>query len=148
MGQSKTIASLLVFCALSACSGSKAPPNLCDDNPECLAGSARAMRPIDGDTYEINGQRIRLLGWDSPESGNSSACLTESDLGVRAEIAVKRMFREGDKVQVLVKGRDEYGRARAHIYLDGEHVGYTLSKQGLAQEWREDRGDAKPDWCG
>tara|TARA_Y100000052_G_scaffold6524_2_gene6296 strand:+ start:17154 stop:17669 length:516 start_codon:yes stop_codon:yes gene_type:complete len=147
MGQSKTLASLMVLCLLSACSGTGAPPNLCDDNPDCLAGSARAMRAVDGDTYEINGQRIRLMGWDSPETAPAAACLKESDLGVKTELEVRRMFRDGDRVQILVKGRDEYGRSRAHIYLDGEHVGYTLSRKGLAREWREDRGDARPDWC-
>lgn len=147
MGQSKTYPVFGLFLALSACEAPAAPPNLCDNNSDCLTGPARAVRAIDGDTFELNGQRVRLMGWDSPESGNSSACIEESDLGVQAELEVRKLFSEADQVQLLPKGRDEYGRGRAHIYLDGQHVGYLLSKKGLAKEWREDRGDAKPNWC-
>lgn len=146
MGQSRTWLWCLFSGLLSACSAG-APPNLCDGNAECLAGTARVVLPVDGDTYEINGKRIRLMGWDSPETSPNAACLEESDLGVRTIIEVKRLFAEGSQIQILLKGLDEYGRARAHIYLDGQHVGYLLSQKGYAKEWAEDRGDAKPDWC-
>lgn len=147
MGQSKTYPVFGLFLIIASCGAPSAPPNLCDDNPECLAGPARAVKPIDGDTFEINSQRVRLMGWDSPETGNASSCIEESDLGVRTQLEIRELFQNGDQVQILAKGRDEYGRARAHIYLDGEHVGQLLAKKGLAKEWREDRGDAKPDWC-
>ncbi|MAP93854.1 MAG: hypothetical protein CMK07_02790 [Ponticaulis sp.] len=132
---------------ITACGKEQPPPNLCEDNPECLSGTARAVRPVDGDTFEIEGQRIRLMGWDSPESSPHAACLKEGDLGVKAELATREMFSEAETVQILFKGRDEFGRARAHIYLDGQHVGFLLEQQGLAKSWSEDQSEAKPDWC-
>ena len=146
MGQSRTWASIGLLSFLAAC-GSDAPVNLCEDNPDCLAGPARAVRAIDGDTYEIQGRRLRLIGWDSPESSPHADCIEEGDLGTRSELKVRELFREADRVQVLVRGVDEFGRPRAHIYLDGQSVGYLLSKEGLAKAWNEDRGEPKPNWC-
>jgi endonuclease YncB( thermonuclease family) len=142
-------AKLWIFLFLLTVTGCNEPKqiNLCVNNPDCLKGPARAVRPIDGDTYEINGKRIRLIGWDSPESGPSSKCLEESDLGRQSEIEIRSVFAKAKQVQILPKGVDEFQRSRAHIYLDGIHVGELLASRGYARPWNEDRGEPKPDWC-
>lgn len=43
------------------------------------------------------------------------------------------------------EGLDRYGRLGAHVYLDGEHVGWLLSRDGLA---RPLEAGVQMDWCG
>ena len=146
MRQSYRLGIFLLTALLAAC-GSNPPENLCEGNPECLAGRADAVRPIDGDTFQIQGRRFRLIGYDSPETSPHAECIAEADLGEDVIVAVHEIFREADQVQILFRGVDEYGRARAHVYLDGVHVGHSLEERGLALPWNEDRSEAKPSWC-
>ncbi|WP_293613440.1 thermonuclease family protein [Ponticaulis sp.] len=135
-----------LLAGLTACS-EPPPENLCAENPSCLVGPADAVRPVDGDTFQIEGRRFRLIGYDSPETSPHAECMAEADLGLEAEAAIQEIFSEADDVQILFRGVDEYGRARAHLYLDGLHVGYLMQQRGLAKQWDEDRSEAKPDWC-
>lgn len=146
MRQSYRLGIFAVFLTAASC-GAPPPENLCDDNPECLAGRADAVRPVDGDTYQLQGRRFRLIGYDSPETSPHAECLAEADLGEETVSAVQEIFRDADHVQILFRGVDEYGRGRAHVYLDGVHVGHLLEQRGLAQRWNEDRSEAKPSWC-
>ena len=132
--------------SLSAC-GPKPPPNLCEDNTNCLRGPARALKAIDGDTYEVERQRIRLIGWDSPETAPHAKCEAEAALGLKVDTEVAKLISNAETVQILPKGVDEYRRTRAHIFLDGTSIGYLLSRKGLAKSWNEDKGEAQPDWC-
>ena len=43
------------------------------------------------------------------------------------------------------EGPDRYGRLRAHVYLDGDHIGWLLSRDGLARPLEE---GVQVDWCG
>jgi endonuclease YncB( thermonuclease family) len=86
-----------------------------------------------------------LIGWDSPESGNSAACAAEDRLGQQVEERAKALFDEGQTLTFKPEGTDRFGRTRAHVYLDGRHIGWLLAKEGLSKPWPTER--VKPTWC-
>ena len=77
---------------------------------ETIKGKARV---IDGDTIEVNGEKIRLLCIDTPESsyrGKTQYCLdNETDCGDLAKKALKEMIGKNE-VWCEYEKRDMYGR--------------------------------------
>ena len=77
---------------------------------ETIKGKARV---IDGDTIEINGEKIRLLCIDTPESnyrGKTQYCLdNETDCGDLAKKALKEMIGKNE-VWCEYEKKDMYGR--------------------------------------
>jgi micrococcal nuclease len=83
---------------------------------------------VDGDTFYLgNGDKIRMLGINTPESGRPYAeeatdFLTDMILG--KEVTLANDSKNGDS--------DSYGRLLAHVYVDGTFVNYELIKAGYA----------------
>ena len=130
------------------------PANLCADNSSrCISAPARDVVAVDGDTYELQRLtdrgteriRLRIIGWDSPESGDTAFCPAEDALGQQVETRVKEIVAAGKTITFRPESTDRFGRTRAHIYLDGESVGWLLAKEGLAAPWPAD--SSKPNWC-
>ena len=99
---------------------------------------ARVSEVVDGDTVHlqpVGGRqeiKARLLGIDAPEICQS--------FGHQAHEALAR--RLTDKVVMVESDRqDDYGRALARIYLNGEDMGGWLVRQGLA--WSYGAGRSK-----
>lgn len=97
------------------------------------AGPSGPARVIDGDTVEVAGERIRLLGIDAPELRQT--CLT----------ALGRTFRCGDAARrhlaALVADRplactgdaqDGYGRRLARCTAGGEDIAARMVRDGMA----------------
>ena len=148
---------------LSACGASgpsyEKPPNLCEtEGTRCVSAPVRDLLAVDGDTFELRrlnasgGEervRIRLIGWDSPETGDAAQCAAEAALGREVEARAGALFKAGKRVSFLPDGTDRYGRVRAHVYLDGTHIGWQLAQDGLARpvdegqqvSWCEEPGD-------
>lgn len=96
---------------------------------------ATIVRVIDGDTVVLdNGERVRLLGIDTPERGQF--LYQES-----TDYLVERV--EGKKV-FLAKGpedRDKYDRLLRYIYIDNNLVNIELVEKGLATAYIFDEGE-------
>lgn len=138
---------LLPLCValLSACSDS----DICEVNgSDCVHLPASQILAIDGDTYQIAGKRLRLAGWDSPETGNSANCRAEHELGLRAEAQAKLLISTGRTAVLQRLGQDQYQREVARIWLDGTDIGKMLQMDGLAVEIHKDEISGKADWCG
>ena len=87
---------------------------------------AIVVKVIDGDTVDLqDGQRVRLLGINTPEKGQRY--FQEATDRLEELILDKTVFLEMDKTD---KGK--YGRLLRHLYVNGENVGLILLKEGFA----------------
>ena len=83
---------------------------------------------VDGDTFYLgNGDKIRMLGINTPESGRPYAqeatdFLTNMILG--KEVSLVNDSKNDDS--------DSYGRLLAHVYVDDTFVNYEIIKAGYA----------------
>jgi len=81
---------------------------------------------LDGDTLEIqDGQRVRLLGINTPEKGQSH--YSEATQTLKGLVLNRSVLMEYDQ-----SDRDKYGRMLRHVYVDGENVGMVLLRKGYA----------------
>jgi len=104
-------------------------------------------RAVDGDTLKLeNGERVRLIGIDTPEMHESDKLYRDSqrtgqdvrtiqELGRRAYEFTKKLA-EGKRVSLEfdVEKYDKYDRLLAYVYLkkDGTFVNAEIIKQGYA----------------
>jgi endonuclease YncB( thermonuclease family) len=110
-------------------------------NPVAAATSAGALAGrssvIDGDTLEIRGARVRLVGIDAPESGQSCQdaagqpwrCGQQAALALADRIGSATVACEGEEL-------DRYGRLLAVCRARGEDLGGWLVYEGLALAYR------------
>ncbi|WP_137136599.1 thermonuclease family protein [Rhizobium sp. FKY42] len=101
---------------------------------------------IDGDTVDIDGERIRIANIDTPEI-DGAQCAAERQLGLLAKERMRELVRE--KPLRIFRGDhgrkvDRHGRTLARIEVKGRDVGETLIREGLARKWT---GKRSP-WCG
>ncbi|PZF75133.1 thermonuclease family protein [Aestuariivirga litoralis] len=100
---------------------------------------------IDGDTIEVNGERIRMLDFDTPEISESK-CPSEYAKGQKAKFRLLELLNSG-AVEIRAAGTrdsDKYGRKLRLVLVNGRSVGDVLIAEGLAWPW-EGRRHA---WCG
>lgn len=90
---------------------------------------ARVIEVVDGDTVHLQSPsglgdiKARLLGIDAPE-------ICQEGGGAAKDALTRRI--QGLMVMVESNRQDDYGRALARIYLNGEDVGGWMVKQGMA----------------
>lgn len=94
-----------------------------------VSASAHAQSISDGDTLKIGGVTYRLWGIDAPELAQ-----TCGDGWPAGRIATTRLLAliQGKSVTCSEKDRDRYGRVVAVCYANGEDLGATLVREGLA----------------
>jgi micrococcal nuclease len=100
---------------------------------DTLPGSAVVRRVVDGDTIELeNGERIRYIGMDTPESVKPGVLV---QCFAKEAAAFNRGLVEGKTVRLErdVSDRDKYGRLLRYVYLDdGTFVNEVLVQEGYA----------------
>jgi endonuclease YncB( thermonuclease family) len=116
-----------------------------DPRPNPTPTQSGRIEVIDGDTVRFNGERYRLVGIDTPESGDRARC---DDERRRAEAATKRLralVASGDarltRVACACRPGQEgtpncnYGRLCGSLLIDGRDVRSILISEALAHPY-------------
>lgn len=101
---------------------------------ETLSGRARV---VDGDTFVIAGERIRLDGIDAPETKQTCTRNGRRWACGRAATRAMRQLVGRNRVRCEVSGRDRYGRAIAACFASGRDLQQQLVRQGMALAYRK-----------
>jgi micrococcal nuclease len=108
----------------------------------CHAGSGTNC-VVDGDTFWMDGQKIRIADIDTPET-HPARCPEEASLGTQATQRLQGLLNAGPvTLQSIDRDTDKYGRALRIVTRDGRSLGAQLVAEGLARPWE---GSRRP-WC-
>ncbi len=83
---------------------------------------------VDGDTFDLNGVRIRLNGIDAPEYGQKCG---SRDCGVEALEALDKLIHSGP-IDCQSMGDDGYGRVIGKCSVADQDIGAKLVSDGFA----------------
>jgi endonuclease YncB( thermonuclease family) len=98
---------------------------------------------VDGDTFWLNGEKVRIADINAPET-HAAGCAEEQALGDRATGRLISLLNAGP-FELVTEGRatDRYGRSLRVVRRGSQSLGAELVREGLAEPWRGKRGD----WC-
>jgi endonuclease YncB( thermonuclease family) len=99
---------------------------------------------VDGDTFWLQGVKIRIADIDAPEI-SQPACEEERLAGEAAKLRLLQMLNSGDFSLVAVaRDEDRYGRKLRVVSRVGKSLGEQLVREKLARRW----GSPRIAWCG
>lgn len=102
--------------------------------PAEVAGSAHV---VDGDTFSVGAERVRLWGVDAPEA--RQVCQDAKGQGYACgEVARDQFVRliGGRAVRCEVRDRDPYGRAVSRCQAGSVDLGEAMVRAGWAVDYR------------
>jgi micrococcal nuclease len=99
---------------------------------------------IDGDTFYLGSEKIRVADIDAPET-HPSRCAKEARLGHEATDRLLKLLNAGPFTleHYGSRDRDRYGRLLRVVVRGGQSLGGMLVSEGLARQWT---GHRRP-WC-
>lgn len=131
----------------------------------CIVSTAEAHRPdgqadtiavvnrfdvIDGYTVRVpmfDSLTVRLLGFDTPETGSRAECDAERELADRATERLRDLLRQHDSILCMPGTDCGFGRSCGFlaVQVDGYSldVGSILISEGLAVPFADEQGE----WC-
>ena len=93
---------------------------------------SKVARVIDGDTIELeNGERVRYIGMDTPETVHPSKPVQCFGKAASAENS-KLVSGKTVRLEKDVSDTDKYGRLLRYVYVDDVFVNLELVKRGFA----------------
>lgn len=108
----------------------------------CHEGGGRTC-VVDGDTFTLNGEKVRIAGIDAPET-RPSRCPREAELGEAATERLHALLNSGPlELTSIDRDRDRYGRLLRNVSVNGRDVGEVLIAEGVARPY----GGRRRSWC-
>jgi micrococcal nuclease len=109
-----------------------------------VCGSVRRTCVVDGDTFWLDGVKIRIADIDTPEIGQPQ-CDREYQLGMKATYRLVELLNARPFELRMIGERDEdrFGRKLRVVIRGGRSLGDQLVSEGLARTWS---GRREP-WC-
>jgi endonuclease YncB( thermonuclease family) len=135
------------------------PPPLSQTSSAPQPITPREIAVVDGDTIRARGVTIRLVGFDTPESGTEARCTGERELADRATAKLSNLVAGGGLTLRMVAcacrpGTEgtracNYGRSCGYLYAQGRDVGATLIQAKLARPYLCGTTSCPPrqPWC-
>jgi endonuclease YncB( thermonuclease family) len=98
---------------------------------------------VDGDTFYIGGEKVRIAGIDAPET-HPPRCAYEAKLGNEATEKLHALLNGGAVTMTSIdRDRDVYGRLLRNVAVGGQDVGEAMISAGVAREY----GSGRRAWC-
>jgi len=98
---------------------------------------------VDGDTFYLNGEEIRVAGIDAPEM-HPSRCPEERERGITATVRLRNLLNQGEVTVQPSQGlRDDHGRSMRQVMVDGSDVAPVLIAAGVVRDY----GGGPRSWC-
>ena len=106
---------------------------------------SQELKVVDGDTIQINGEKIRFTGIDTPEL--KQTCIKEgieNPCGVTAKkILINKIG--NNTVECISEGKDQYKRILAECFVNNESLSSYLVRSGYAFAYRKYSKNFIPD---
>lgn len=99
---------------------------------------------VDGDTFWMDGEKIRIADIDTPET-HPSRCAEEKRLGNAATNRLQALLNAGAfELTSIDRDTDRYGRKLRIVERNGRSLGDVLVSEGLARPYG---GGPRAGWC-
>ena len=103
----------------------------------CNTSFADSLRVVDGDTFVLNGEKIRFSGIDTPEL--KQTCMSGDEKVFCGETAKMLLIKKigNETPECISEGKDAYKRTLAECFVNGESLSAFLVRSGYAFAYRK-----------